>query len=313
MFKKFLYTFVFFISTGLLFISFQGNRAPSFLLIQNMKNENTLPRNFRKCSDPFKIDSQIPSREGFSDLPISGSGQFSEKSLNAMMDHLGGNPDRLYIIDLREEHHGFLNGIAVSWYAPKNWMNYGKSKDQIENGENKALNQLQNKKTEILNEVVKKDKTGAKLPETEQKSISVQITSSEKKFVTATGAHYIRIPLTDHLKPSDERVDEFIALVKQIPKSAWLHFHCSAGMGRTTTLMTMYDMIKNAKNVSFQDIIRRHFYIGGTHLQKILEPTQWKYAYHAERILFLEAFYQYCRDNKDDFTTPWSYYTRGKL
>ena len=85
MFKKFLYTFIFLISSGLLFISFQGGSASSFLLIQNMKNESVLPRNFRKASDDFKIDSQLPSREGLQDLRISGSGQFSEKSFDLII------------------------------------------------------------------------------------------------------------------------------------------------------------------------------------------------------------------------------------
>lgn len=43
---------------------------------------------------------------------------------------------------------------------------------------------------------------------------------------------------------SPENIDEFIKLYKSLPKDAWLHFHCEAGKGRTTTFLAMYDMMK---------------------------------------------------------------------
>ena len=49
----------------------------------------------------------------------------------------------------------------------------------------------------------------------------------------------------------------FVQLVNSELKDNWLHFHCKQGIGRTTTFMIMYDIMKNAKEVSLDDIVKR--------------------------------------------------------
>ena len=68
---------------------------------------------------------------------------------------------------------------------------------------------------------------------------------------------YIRIPVTDGNLPTDDMVKYFIDFVSKLPNDTWLHFHCKEGIGRTTTFMIMYDIMKNYKDVSLDDIIKR--------------------------------------------------------
>ena len=75
-----------------------------------------------------KIDPLfMPSTAGMDQLHISGSEQYSEeqfRELAGQLREMAGN-DPVYIIDLRQESHGFLNGIPVSWYGNDNEQNIG--------------------------------------------------------------------------------------------------------------------------------------------------------------------------------------------
>jgi len=95
-------------------------------------------------------------------------------------------------------------------------------------------------------------------------------------------------------------VDYFVASIKAQPENSWLHFHCKHGVGRTDTFMIMYDMMKNYKIASADDIINRQL-----QLAKFDEKTI-KSFYNDERIGFLKKFYDYCKVNGDSFSVKWS-------
>ena len=288
---------------------------PKSLLIINSKNEASLPRNFRT---PFEWDETtienevfLPDLTGFRSLHISGSAQFSQKSLESILDRLK-HPSNFIIIDLRQEYHGFLDGVPVSWYGIRNGENVGKSIAQITKGEKKLLKKLIKEKDIILSRMVYKDKFGLKLPE----AVSIPFTatgfSTEEELAAHYQLGYIRIPVADALRPTDDMVDRFITVVKGLPKDAWLHFHCAAGVGRTTSFMSMYDMMFHAKEVSFSDMIQRQNAIGGSNLGKYGSENSWKYSYAVERYQFLKDFHEYCRLNDDNFDTSWSDYLLSK-
>ena len=73
--------------------------------------------------------------------------------------------------------------------------------------------------------------------------------------------------------------------------------HCPAGRGRTTTFLAMYDMMRNAVNVSFDDILARQAMIGGKDLTEPFAIGDWRYEHHFERLQFLMDFYNYCLEN----------------
>ena len=114
---------------------------------------------------------------------------------------------------------------------------------------------------------------------------------------------YIRIPVTDKEKPSDDMVDYFVQFVQSLPQNTWVHFHCEEGMGRTTTFMVMYDIMKNAKRVSLDDIMNRQVLIGG---QDLLDDKVNTTKNAKERTEFIQEFYKYALQNNDNFKTTWS-------
>jgi protein tyrosine phosphatase (PTP) superfamily phosphohydrolase (DUF442 family) len=122
---------------------------------------------------------------------------------------------------------------------------------------------------------------------------------NELKLVRSQRMSYIRIPVTDGRMPTNDMVDYFVRLMNSKPQNIWLHFHCKGGAGRTTTFMIMFDMMKNSKEVSAEDIIERQVLLANlsTHSRKSF--------YSEERISFLNNFYRYCRKNADSFKTTW--------
>jgi protein-tyrosine phosphatase len=100
------------------------------------------------------------------------------------------------------------------------------------------------------------------------------------------------------VRPLDEAVDQFIVAVRALPENAWAHFHCEAGLGRTTTFLVLYDMLRNAARVSLEDIVCRQKLLGYNY--DVLRPTglgNWKAPYMEDRIAFVRAFYNYARAN----------------
>jgi hypothetical protein len=124
----------------------------------------------------------------------------------------------------------------------------------------------------------------------------------------------MRLPVPDHMRPSDKQVDRFVKLVRAVgkDKGTWLHVHCEAGDGRTTTFLAMYDMMHNARAVSFEDIVHRQWLLGGIDLLATNARAPWKREYARKRAEFIKKFYRYCRENKDGFKTMWSAWLEGK-
>lgn len=263
------------------------------LLIVNMWDEEAVPKNFRICTDtlPEKNDLK-PSLTGLKELHASGSAQFSEKSLHTILTKLPSK--QVTIVDLRAESHGFINGNAVSWFVERDWINKGKTLNEILEDEKNRLKQIANYPLVIVY-------ASKKFPV----PLWLKNTNTEPEFVSTLGLGYLRIPVTDHMKPSDSDVDQFIHFIKGLPKdSLWLHFHCAAGEGRTTTFLVMYDMMRNATKVKLQDIFLRQYLLGGINFLDET-PKDWRKNYVEERKLFLRQFYVYCQQNPL-FQKSWS-------
>ncbi|MGL5480139.1 MAG: GxGYxYP domain-containing protein, partial [Clostridium sp.] len=89
-------------------------------LVLDTQDSIDLPKNFRKCSDSdIDITDSDTNFKNFNDLKISGSAQFTEQSLDLVLNAIG-KTYKIIDVDLREESHGFINGLAVSF---KNSLN----------------------------------------------------------------------------------------------------------------------------------------------------------------------------------------------
>lgn len=217
-----------------------------------------LPRNFRTSEGAFQAPdekyqldaSYKPSRKGLDTLRASGSAQCSPEEMKALYQELRKHTDGpIYDIDLRQESHGYLDGTAVSWYGERDWANLGKSQHASLRDEAKRLEAAVGKTVYMAE--LGKDKLPAG-----GKVVRVQNAESEQQVAEAAGFRYFRIAATDHVWPSEENIDRFIEFYRTLPKGAWLHFHCEAGVGRTTAYLDMYDMMRNP-DVSFKDITYR--------------------------------------------------------
>lgn len=255
------------------------------LLILNMWNNDELPRNFRMTSDPIaKKEGKLPALTGLDQLNASGSAQFSAEALQAVLKKIA-HPN-VSIVDLRQESHGFIDGIAVSWYGEHDLANLGKSLSQIQQDERQRLR-------DALDQIFILVYWNRKFPF----PLFVKSAETEADITKNHEVGYLRLPVADHMRPVDAIVDEFVRFISSIPKKTWIHFHCAAGEGRTTTFLAMYDMLHNAGKVSFDDIIRRQQLLGGIDLKDINSSKDWKVPYIKERLAFLEQFYRYSLDN----------------
>lgn len=272
------------------------------VLVLNMENKAALPARFRTAQDKGKCSSDL-SQKGLDRLLASGSGQFSEKSFEVILKTLG-YPQKLYVLDLREEAHGFLNGAAVSWYGARNRLNTGKNSSQIISEEIRLLQEAAKKKEVMVCKITHKNSAENQLPSGKEIPFLVKEAQTESAFLDAKKVAYLRLPVTDHQRPSDQIVEEFISWIRRIPAGGWVHIHCAGGSGRTTTFMVMLDMIQNASQISFDTIIRRQMCLGGAELHPE-EKMEWKRADAAARYQFLSDFYVYVREVGPSLSEGW--------
>ena len=248
---------------------------------------NNMTKNFRKSSNLINIqNNKNLNLSGLDKVNISGSNQFSEYNLPLVINSIGTSLP-ITVIDLRQESHGFINGIPVSWANIKNDANIDLTKEQVLLDENSKLNSIK------LN-----------IPITFYNHANISIVptkvNNENQLVNSKSLSYIRIPVTDGKIPTDDMVDYFVELVKSQPENTWLHFHCKEGIGRTTTFMIMYDIMRNHKQVMADDIIKRQLLLANFS-EKDIESF-----YNPQRTSFLENFYKYCKENGDNFNIKWS-------
>lgn len=277
----------------------QAPTEPPYLLL-DAKDEASLPVHFRTMQGPWReAASYEPSRVGLESLRASGSSQFSAGQLREMMQFIG-NP--VILVDLREESHGFLNGMAVSWADQSNWANRGKNFADVLTTEATELRALRGmRQAKVAMAPLKKEKTA------EFQSVNIDSVISEEDLAIQDQIGYFRITATDHIGPSDENIDRFVEFVKQLPADTWLHFHCREGHGRTTTFLLLYDILRNGKTVPLEDLAIRQYRLGGVDLlnQAPAEPGDRREAY-LKRAQTIRLFYDYVVSSPAALPIPWS-------
>ena len=240
-------------------------------LVEDSLKIDTLPKNFRKSSDKiYPNENQNINLYGLDNLNISGSGQFSKNGLSLIKDSIC-NKTPITIVDLRQESHGFINGIPISFENAMNNSNVGLNTEEVLKDEITRLESIK------LNSPLTFYNT--------KKTIIPKEVETESTLTKNNELSYIRIPVTDGNLPTEDMVDYFVNFVKNQPENSWLHFHCKEGIGRTTTFMIMYDIIKNCNKVNLNDIINRQIL-----LSKLTENNT-KDFYTGKRFEFLNDFY----------------------
>ena len=269
----------------------------------DLKLAKALPRNFRTTDDPLKASKgETPATTGLSDLRASGSGEFTPEGLKLLLARTRGP---VTVFDFRQETHIFVNNLPVSWYASRDWANVGRSQSEIEADEAARVQSLKpGSEIDIRSgEPVKKGSANSATPQ----RVTIGSASTERDVVEGAGANYVRVTVTDHTRPLDDEVDRFVLAARALPENAWAHFHCEAGLGRTTTFMVLYDILRNANRVSLEDIVRRQKILGYDYdVLQPAEPGNWKAPYMADRAAFIRAFYDYARANPNGRPQLWT-------
>jgi hypothetical protein len=202
----------------------------------------------------------------------SGSHQLNVQQFREL---LGSNvvaryrPSIIYLVDLRQETHGFLDDIAYSWYADNDFGNVGQSLDWIVNEEKIRLLFLEALTKARVFEIAtdsSDNRAQQRMTPRSYQDIAVGTARTEEQAFDDrkiggpafySTVQYVRIPVTDHCAPDEEALKTLQDLATKAPSDAWFHFHCHGGDGRTTTFLMLYDMLcrkKSSKNLPDLDV-----------------------------------------------------------
>jgi len=142
--------------------------------------------------------------------------------------------------------------------------------------------------------------------------------NTEQMLLQALNIGYLRLPTTDHCRPRDSEVDRFVAFEASLKADMWLHFHCRAGDGRTTTFIVMHDIVHNAPGDSLDVILTRqgpkqpNHGLGGVDLREVNKSKEQNMGrfdspFFNERLVFIQNFYKYvCQAKPGKFSFTWS-------
>lgn len=269
-----------------------------------------LPDNFRSMAG-LKIAGNT----------ASGSAQYSLLQLQGISQQIGTNTP-LTIVDLRQESHGFLTiapplygetQIAVGWFVERDWANVDKGLPSINLDEFTKLRTASLAIAPIVYQITLKTPNEDGICTANPNLVRPKGFNTEQQLVQSLGHGYLRLPTTDHCRPRDHEVDQFIAFEQGLAAGTWLHFHCRAGDGRTTTFMVMHDIFNNALDSQLQDILTRQGPkkdggIGGVDLSTAsTNEKDFDYPFSQNRVQFISLFYTYVQQQKaNGFTTTWS-------
>lgn len=265
-----------------------GVQVLKFDRVQDVSN---MPANFRTCKSMYKRmkGDQYPTREGLEGLRDSGSSFMSVNEMKSMLKKIPADPSDIIILDLRNESHGYINGHGVSWYSRYKRYNMGLTAQAVERREQKLLADAMAAGTVDIATQAKNKSTVMETP------IKVKSVQTERQLAESLGMKYYRIPIMDYHAPSRANIDQFIEFYKKLPKNAWIHTHCEAGVGRTTITLSMIDMIHNAGKLSYDTIMTRQVLLGGQDVRYSTSSDKYKSENYPKRAAFTKHFYDYAK------------------
>ena len=263
------------------------------------------PRNFRTMNGEWQREftGEEPSREGLDTLMASGSGQLTEVTLEWLRGRLeqeSQQPIQIYLVDLRQEPHGYANDLAVSLYKENNQANRNKNPLTAEANGQAWLNSLLGKTIEFF-------PLGKTDPHVFQPvMVSVDRVRSEEQVLAGTTMRYARFATPASSWPEPVVVDAFLDFVRDLPDNAWLHFHCHAGSGRTTTFLIMYDRLRN-RDVPLDTIVQRQYLLGGANILTLQPKNSFEERAYSHRTKMLRLFDRYITETSQNQTSlSWS-------
>ncbi len=261
----------------LIFESSQAMAAASILTFDKSEITNDgMPRNFR-------------------DLSVIGinaiaSAQFSEDELQNLRKKYPA--EKIIIVDLRQESHGFINGKSVLWRSYFEKINQDKNISGILSDENSRLKKAEKEREIVINEVTERDRANGWYKTISPKIITVNKAVSEKDLAAENGFEYQRFSIRDFDKPDEKEFLRMVNFIKNLPQDKKIYVHCAGGKGRTGLFLVTLDIIKNGKTTELEEIFKRQHKLGSARLDEISEEEAWSKELAQERLKMLENFYK---------------------
>ena len=131
---------------------------------------------------------------------------------------------------------------------------------------------------------------------------------SESDEAKKYGFVYRGFSIGSKVASSDQTIDQFVAFFDTLPENAWVYFHCHHGKGRTSIMLVMADIMKNAPNVTLKDIVKRQYLLGSVNLFDTAPWTKGTYETKAlkDRKEFIKSFYTFICQKKAGGIKRWS-------
>lgn len=171
---------------------------------------------------------------GLEDLHISGSNRPVFADLQEKFKHVKG---KVYIVD--------LTGGEQTYYKGKYPLEF--------------LGRTQKDQRHFINKLRRFLVNGFS-------PLNQQDFVSEGDLAKQYGFEYIQLFNERGLTPRGKMIDDLIKIIQSVGPDDWIHFHCSAGRGRTTVAMVLVDILKNGKKMPLDPIVRRAYLMGGENL-----------------------------------------------
>jgi len=233
--------------------------------------------NFRTTQDKIWSTQQV-NMTGLRELKASGGTSVRFYDLKRKLSHI---KDDIIIVDGISEFHGYVHGIPTTFFAYQNphphWKYY-------------------------IRRLVFTGTTG----------VRPELVAPESEVAKQNGFSYAHLKVGSKFMSSDETIDAIMQLFDSLPQNTWAHFHCHYGKGRTSIMLAMYDIFKNAPNVSLSDIIKRQHLLGS---EDLLNTVLWKKGSYTkeqleERKAFITKFYDFICQRKAGGVQIWSDWRR---
>lgn len=233
---------------------------------------------YRCMQDKIAAQHQV-DLTGLRELQASGGSSVLFSDLQRKLKNVKGPK---IIVDGMAEFHGYIKGIPTTFFA-------------YQRDGNPDLKHL------IRRLVI----TGTT-------DIRPDLVTSEISEAKKYGFEYKKVNIGSRFIETNENIDEIVDFYDHVPHNTWLHFHCKHGRGRTSLLIVMLDIMRNAPKVALKDIIKRQHLLGS---EDLFNTTVWKHGTYDRRKLlarkqFIEHFYEFICQRKAGGIQRWSEWNR---
>lgn len=230
---------------------------------------------FRTMKDPISTTEQV-DLTGLRDLPIAGGPILPLSTLKERLAPLKGS---IIVVDGILSEHGYVNGF------PSTYLGYSHNTPSWHH---------------LLWRLIY---TGTFRSHPEQ--IIPPLEEAKRH-----GMQYVNLQIGSKFKSPDKAVDDFVTLFDNAPPDVKVYFHCHHGKGRTSMMIVMADIMKNAPRVALDDIVKRQHLLGSVDL---FDTTSWTGGTYATKTLedrkkFIQKFYTFICQRKAGGIQRWSEY-----